>query len=309
MKNEPLISIIVPVYNISGYILKCLNSIKQQSYSNLEIIIVDDGSTDNSGEICDEFSKNEERARIFHKKNGGLSSARNFGKSKAKGGIIAFIDGDDYIDVDFVKIMYEAMVKDDSDVVICGYNDVKPKRGVLSGKSATARLLVKQENLDILASNKLYKKELFEENNIEYPVGCNHEDSLTTYKVLAAAKKVSYISQPLYNYIRRADSIMGQANIAERLKMRERAAEESVSYFKKDSFLRQAAEVAVLTAKYAFIDAVIHKEIDKKYFKVNADWINENRLKYKKNKIMTKKLKLYNFLNQVGLYRIFRTIV
>ncbi len=309
MKDDPLVSIIVPVYNISGYVLKCLNSIKKQSYSNLEIIIVDDGSIDNSGKICDEFCKDEKRAKVFHKKNEGLSSARNFGINKSRGEIIAFVDGDDYIEVDFIKTMQKTMVEDNSDMVVCGYNDVLPKRKVLDGKLATAQLLVKQENLDIIACNKIYKKELFTKSNIKYPEGYKHEDSLTTYKIMAAAKKVSYVSKSFYNYIRREDSIMGQVDVVERLKTREKAARESAVYFAKNEFLKQAAEIAILTAKYAFMDAVIHKEIDKKYFKVNADWINENRLKYKKNKLMTKKLKLYNFLNQVGLYRIFRTIV
>ena len=309
MKDEPLISVVVPVWNISGYVLKCLESIKQQSYTNLEIIVVDDGSTDDSGKVCDEFRKRDKRVRVFHKKNGGLSSARNFGMEKSRGEIIAFIDGDDYIDDNFIKIMYETMAKDDSDVVICGYNEVLPKRKILSGELATAELLIKQRNLDILASNKLYKKELFEKKNIKYPVGYNHEDNLTTYKVLAAAGRVSYISHSLYSYIKREDSIMGKANVVERLKMREKAAEEAVVYFAKNEFLRQASEVAVLTAKYAFMDAVIHKEIDERYFSPNAEWVDKNRLKYSKNELTTKKLKLYNFLNHWGLYRLFRTIV
>ena len=102
---------------------------------------------------------------------------------------------------------------------------------------------------------------------------------------------------------------MGQADKLERLKIRERAAEESADYFARDKFLKQAAEVAILTAKYAFMDAATHGEIEKKYFEVNAKWIEKNRAKYKKNILMTKKLKLYNFLNHVKLYRFFRTIV
>ncbi|MBR3230838.1 glycosyltransferase [Candidatus Saccharibacteria bacterium] len=309
MKDAPLISVIIPVYNISGYILKCLNSIKRQSYTNLEIIIVDDGSTDDSGRFCDGFGESDNRARVFHKKNGGLSSARNFGLDKARGEIIAFIDGDDYIDENFIKKMYGAMAHDKADVVVCGYNNVLPKKEILSGRLATAKLLVGQENLDILASNKLYKKKLFKESGIKYPVGYNHEDNLTTYKILAAARMVSYIPESLYNYIKREDSIMGRADTIERLKMREMAAEEAAAYFIEDDFLRQASEVAILTAKYAFMDAAIHKEIEKKYFKVNAQWVDRNRLSYKKNRLMTKKLKLYNFLNHIGLYKLFRTIV
>ena len=309
MGNESLVSVVVPVYNISDYVSKCLDSIRRQTYLNLEIIVVDDGSTDGSGKICDAFGKRDDRFRIFHKKNGGLSSARNFGIEKAKGETVALIDGDDYVDIDFIKVMHQAMENDGADIAVCGYNNSLPNREVLSGKIATVRLLVGQENMDIIACNKLYKKELFKDNNIKYPIGCKYEDSLTTYKIMAAAGKITYVSRSLYNYVRRDDSIMGQADKIERLEAREVAAKEAVDYFAKDKLLKQAAEVAVLTAKYAFMDAVVHEGIDKKYFDINADWVDKNRAKYKKNRLITKKLRFYNFLNHVKLYKFFRTIV
>lgn len=307
--DKTLVSVIVPVYNISDYILKCLKSIEKQSYSNLEIIVVDDGSTDKSGEICDEFAKGDRRAKVFHKKNGGLSEARNFGIKKAKGEIIALVDGDDFVEVDYIKTMYEAMVKDDADVVICGYNGIVPKEQTISGEEATEKLLVEQENLEIVAWNKLYKKSLFLKNDIFYPVGEKHEDALTTYKILASAKKVSYVSKSLYHYVVRESSIMGQGDILGRLKMRERAAEEAVRYFVQNPKLKQAAEVAVLTSKYACMDAVIRGEIEKKYYEVNAKWVRENSKNYKNNQLLTSKLKLYNLINKVKLYKVFRTIV
>lgn len=307
--DKTLVSVIVPVYNISDYILKCLKSIGKQSYSNLEIIVVDDGSTDKSGEICDEFARGDGRVKVFHKKNGGLSEARNFGIKKAKGEIIALVDGDDFVEVDYIKTMYEATVKDDADVVICGYNEVVPKEQTMSGEEATKKLLVEQENLEIVAWNKLYKKKLFVGNNIEYPVGEKHEDALTTYKILASAKKVSYVPKSLYHYVTRDDSIMGQGDILGRLKMRERAAEEAVRYFVQNPKLKQAAEVAVLTSKYAYMDAAIRGEIEKKYYEVNAKWVRENSKNYKNNQLLTSKLRLYNFINKVKLYKVFRTIV
>lgn len=307
MKNNPLISIVIPVYNIEKFIGKCLDSIILQSYENLDIVVVDDGSMDGSIRICDEYAKKDKRVRVFHKKNGGLSDARNFGIKKARGKIISLVDGDDYIDVSFVKTMHEAMVRDDSDIVVCGFNDNVLKDEVISGEDAAEKLLVKQENIEIVAWNKLYKKELFEE--IEYPVGEKHEDALTTYRILAAAKKVSYVSKPLYYYIVREGSIMGQGDVLGRLRMRERAAEEAVKYFADNVRLKQAAEVAVLTSKYAFMDAAVHGEINKKYYEPNAEWVNQNRKKYSKNKLMTEELKLYNFLNLIKLYKAFRTIV
>ena len=98
MKNDSLVSVVVPVYNIKDYIEKCLKSIVSQSYDNLEIVVVDDGSTDESGKLCDEFAKKDKRVRVFHKKNGGLSDARNFGIKKSQGEIVALVDGDDYVE-------------------------------------------------------------------------------------------------------------------------------------------------------------------------------------------------------------------
>jgi glycosyltransferase involved in cell wall biosynthesis len=308
MKNNSLVSVVVPVYNIKNYIEKCLESIISQSYENLEIVVVDDGSTDESGRLCDEFAKKDKRVKVFHKKNGGLSDARNFGIKKSQGEIVALVDGDDYVDADYIKAMYEVMVKDDSDIVVCGFDNIIPSSFVVSGEEATKKLLVEQENIEIVAWNKLYKKELFEKG-IEYPVGDKHEDALTTYKLFAEAKKVSYVSKSLYHYVKREDSIMGQKDIVGRLEMRKKAAKEAVEYFADNSQLKQAAEVAVLTARYAFMDAAIHGEINKKYFAPNAKWVDENRKKYQNNKLMTKKLKLYNSLNHLKLYKVFRTIV
>lgn len=309
MNKQPLVSVIVPVYNIKNYVEDCLNSICAQSYDNLEIIVVDDGSTDGSDKICDFLETKDKRIKVFHKKNEGLSEARNFGIEKAKGEILAFVDGDDQILKNFIERMYAGMIDKKVEIVICGYNDVAPKGRSMTGEEATAQLLIKQENIDIIACNKIYKKSLFSENNIKYPTGDKHEDSLTTYKLMAAAKRVLYIPESLYVYVKREGSIMNHVDNVERLKMRERAAEESVKYFNNNLFLKQAAEIAVLTSKYAFMDAAIHKEIEKKYYDPNSQWIKNNRSIYKKNALMTKKLKLYILLNQANLYKIFRTIV
>lgn len=309
MKSNPLISIIVPVYNISGYILKCLKSLSEQSFASIEIIVVDDGSTDGSGSLCDKYATEDERVRVFHKKNGGLSDARNFGIKKARGEMIALIDGDDYVNESFIEVLYEAMMKNGADVAVCGYNKMVPKPQVLSGRDVAKKLLINQDNMEIIACNKLYKRELFEKNKIEYPVGEKYEDTLTTYKILFHAEKVVYVNEALYVYVTRDSSIMGQGDILGRLKMRERAAKEAVNYFEKEDDLRQAAEVAVLTAKYAFMDAALRGKIDKKYYIINSEWVNDNRKKYKNNKMITYKLKIYNTLNWWKLYKLFRTIV
>lgn len=308
---KPVISVIIPVYNVKDFVGKCLDSVVRQKYKNLDIVIVDDGSTDGSGEICNEFAVVDKRARVFHRKNGGLSDARNFGIKKAKGEIIAFIDGDDFVSEDFVGATYEEMTKSSVDVVVGGYNLVKPKKEVVSGEEATVKLLTGQENIDIVAWNKLYRKSLFVDNDIWFPKGKKHEDTLTTYKVLSKARKVAYLDEALYCYVERGNSIMKTEKLEERLEMREMAAKEAVEYFKDDKDLKQAAEVALLLAKYAYIDFAISGKIAKKYGEAAKKWIKEHKKDFAKNKYMTKKLKIYNLISTNlggGLYLVFRKI-
>lgn len=312
MKTEELVSIIVPVYNIRDYLLKCLTSIIEQTYNNVEILIIDDGSTDGSEKICDEFEKRSERIRVFHKKNGGLSEARNYGIRKSHGEMIALIDGDDYVEKTYISQMMSRMKKDKSDIVVCGFNEEHENDICLDGVEATKKLLIEQKNIDIIACNKLYKRKLFFDNDIWYPVGEKYEDSLTTYKFYSKAGKVSYISKELYYYVRREGSIMGEAKTIERLKARRKAAIESKDYFKNDEILKEAASVSELTAVYAFIDAALRGEIDKKYVKSGMEWIKKKKNEYDDNNCMTKKLRIYIVLTTIfsgTFYKLFRKIL
>ena len=308
---KPVISIIIPVYNVKDFVGKCLGSVARQKYENLDIVIVDDGSTDGSGEICDEFAVIDKRVRVFHKKNGGLSDARNFGIKEAKGEIIAFVDSDDFVSEDFVSAMYGEMMKSDADIVVCGYNLMKPKREVMNGEEAVVKLLTQQENIDVVAWNKLYKKSLFVDNDIWFPKGKKHEDTLTTYKVLSKAGKVAYLDEALYCYVERGGSIMKTGGIEERLEMRELAAKEAVEYFKDNKDLEQAAKIALLLAKYAYMDFAISGKIAKKYSEAAKKWIKEHKKEFVGNKYLTKKLKIYNLMSTNlggGLYLVFRKI-
>ena len=294
---KPLISVIVPVYNVKKYVEKCLDSILRQKYKNLDIVVVDDGSDDGSSEICDILEKKDKRVRVFHKKNGGLSDARNFGLRKAKGDIVAFVDSDDFVNEDFVGVMLESMEKNNADVVVCGYNDIVPNEENMSGGEAAVKLLTHNENVDTVTWNKMYKKSLFLENEIWFPVGKKHEDTLTTYKLLAKAKNVSYMNKPLYYYIDRKSSIMNTEKIEGRLAMRELAAKEAVDYFRNHNDLRQAAEISLLLAKYAYLDFAIAGKINENDGRKARRWIAENANKYKGNKYLSKKLKIYNVLS------------
>ena len=190
---KPLISVIVPVYNVKGYLTECVESLLAQTFDSYEILLIDDGSTDGSSTLCESFKTSHPNVRIFHKPNGGLSSARNFGLYRAKADFVAFVDSDDTVEPNYLQSLHDALEKHDADIAVCGYDSDLPRAETLSGKNATIRLLTKQENLDVLAWNKLYKKSLFFDHDIFYPEGEVHEDNLTTYKLYSKAKKVTFV--------------------------------------------------------------------------------------------------------------------
>lgn len=213
--NEPMISVIVPVYNVEKYIRKCIESIIKQTYHNLEIILVDDGSTDNSGMICDDYAKRDKRIQVIHKKNEGLSDARNSGIKICKGDYIGFIDGDDWIAKDMYEFLYQTLTKYHADVAVCGHY-LEGDDGVYDSENAEGGLkvynsreavcaVVKDKEIHSYAWDKLYKKELFD--GIRYPSGRYVQDIFTTYRVFINANKVVCNNQPKYYYYQRKDSI------------------------------------------------------------------------------------------------------
>lgn len=215
------VSIIVPVYNVEKYLEKCIDSILNQTFHEFELILVDDGSNDLSGEICEKYKKNDFRIRVIHKKNGGLSSARNSGLSIAKGEYISFIDSDDYIDKDMISILYNNIIKNEADISICDYyevysNEKKIERVncdnvevVMNNTEALNKIYEEKGWLYVVAWNKLYKKELFE--NIKFMEGKIHEDEIIAHELLYNAKRIVYTNKKLYYYLQRKDSIMGES--------------------------------------------------------------------------------------------------
>jgi len=220
MKLLELISIIVPIYNVEKHLSKCVDSILNQTYKNLEIILVDDGSPDDCGAICDEYAKMDERVRVIHKKNGGLSDARNAGIEVARGEYIGFVDSDDYINRRMYESMYNQVKKDGSDMAICnllsvdengdliGENnaDMPVIDGVFTKEQIFAQLCIPKYWYYVTAWNKLYKKELLSE--IRFPVGKLHEDEFVAHHIIGKCKKISCISKPFYFYVCRSGSIM-----------------------------------------------------------------------------------------------------
>ena len=212
-----LISVIVPIYNVEKYLSKCVYSLINQTYKNLEIILVDDGSPDKCPEICDDYAKRDERIKVVHKKNGGLSDARNAGMEVATGEYISFIDSDDYISLDFFETLLNTMTAENSDIVECSvvkfYEDEHfdeysddlsvTHYSTVDGLSA----LISENPFHQHVWNKLYKTEMVAD--VPYAVGKLNEDEFWTYQIFGRAKKVTKINKTMYYYFQRNSSIMG----------------------------------------------------------------------------------------------------
>lgn len=220
---ESLVSIIVPVYNVEKYLKKCINSILRQTYQNIEVILVDDGSVDRSGEICDEYSVIDGRIKVVHKKNGGLSDARNTGLEIAMGEYISFIDSDDYVSEDIIELLHRQLCCDNSDMALCnmlyvdemGHNisklnkEMPIKNTVLSQKEFWEYLYGEKYWYYIVSCSKLYKRELFK--NIYFPKGKIHEDEFLIHRIIDRCSNISCIEKPMYFYVQRENSIMNSS--------------------------------------------------------------------------------------------------
>ena len=216
MKNY-LVSVIVPIYRVEQYLDRCVSSIVNQTYKNIEIILVNDGSPDNCPKICDEWAKKDKRIKVIHKQNGGLSDARNSGLDKATGKYVLFVDSDDYIENNMVEELLNSLNKEDADIAICNYyieNDIEKhvannllmEKFVCSGNEKYKMNFDEKYSIQsIVAWNKLYKIELF--NGIRYPKGKIHEDEYIICDILEKANKIVYNLKPLYHYIQRDNSI------------------------------------------------------------------------------------------------------
>ena len=211
----PEISVIVPVYNVEKYVGRCIDSILNQTFTDFELILVNDGSTDNSGVLCDKYAKSDDRIKVIHKENGGLSDARNCGIDESLGEYLSFIDSDDWVENNFLKTLYDNAIKHKAEIVIVNLHKVlddKHEQSVpinemcCSGREALNYLYGEQSIYTNVAWNKLYKKSLFK--NIRYPVGRTHEDGFTTYMLLDLCNNVYFSNYDAYCYYQRSDSIM-----------------------------------------------------------------------------------------------------
>lgn len=204
------VSVIVPVYNVENYLEKCLESLAHQTLKDIEIIVVNDGSPDNSQEIIDKYAKKYPTIKSFIKDNGGVSDARNFGIKKAQGKYLAFVDGDDYVAYDMYEKMYQKAESGNFDIVVCDLNYVYEDDRIMEVSSKiehdTTDIKKTYINMYPCVWNKIYKKSLFK-NNIEFKKGVWFEDVDFLYKIFPYVKTIGVVKEPLNQYVQRAGSI------------------------------------------------------------------------------------------------------
>lgn len=256
--KEELISVIVPIYNVEKYIRKCIDSIIKQEYKNLEIILVDDGSPDKCGEICDEYAKIDERIKVVHKANGGLSDARNVGIKCSNGEYIGFVDSDDYIEKDMYKVLFFNMLQHNADISICKYRKIyenkKSKKiiydnidvKVFDGEEKIKELLL-GKNISDHAMNKLYKKNVF--NNVEFRKGYKFEDIDIMYKLFENSDRIVLTEYIGYNYLQRENSIINSMDTRATLDLIE-VVKDRYNYYKNNKMLSEINKFR--RAKFAY---------------------------------------------------------
>lgn len=213
-KEKPLVSVIIPVYNTQDYLKACIESVQGQTYPNLEILLVDDGSTDESGALCEKYAAEDERIRVFHKKNGGLSDARNRGLMEAHGEFLAFVDSDDLLAPKAIEMLEALCETSNAEAAIgqvsafadrCTFAEERAQGEVVPMKEAMRRMLLHQK-IGHEAWGKLYRRSLWQ--TIKFPFGLLYEDYATIYRVIAQCQTVAIAPIPLYYYRVRSGSIM-----------------------------------------------------------------------------------------------------
>ena len=254
----PLITIIVPVYQVKEYIGECVESLQHQTYTNLEILLVDDGSTDGSEELCDEYARRDNRIKVIHQENQGLSAARNTGLDRATGEYVAFVDSDDAVLPSYIEKLYGLIRKYHADIAACAYikcktgkvdhfrekktNDNDVTNLCMSSNQMLRQWHGKYKKWETVTWNKLYCRSVFEKNGskdrIRFPEGRRHEDVLTSHLIVYNAQRIVLTTQVLYLYRTRAGSIVAGMTTEENREENLHAQRERMAFFKERRYWR-----------------------------------------------------------------------
>lgn len=292
-KIQDKISIIVPIYNVEEYIEKCIDSLINQTYKNIEIVLVDDGSTDKSYDICKRYSEKDSRIKLIHKKNGGLSDARNVGIDNATGEYITFVDSDDWLSYNYCEIMIKEINETKADIVMSNLvyvysNDytfeVEEKFDKKSYTNIEA-LEAFEDTINVVAVSKLYKRELFD--NLRYRVGKIHEDEFMFHRIFYEASKISWLDVELYAYRQRENSITTSKYSLKKLDAIE-ALEDRMNFYEKNSLhnLKEKTRALYMYLLRKNIREILASDINEK-----DEYVNELSVKLKESYKVCKKTK------------------
>ena len=322
MENTPLLSVIVPVYNVEAYVARCVESILNQTYKNLEVILVDDGATDASGAICDTFAAQDPRVRVIHKENGGLSSARNAGLETATGEYITFVDSDDWIEGDALEKLLAAALEHQVELVVGGRYDVDGKTGekrlglcprrqeVISGEELVGRIFL-WDNCDSSACDKLFARRLFRE--VRFPMGKVCEDVPVMYRIVLDAGRAALLDKPVYNYFHRPGSI-SNSTLSEKTFHFSQHTAEIYPYIKKHHPAIEPQARFLRVRSLSHILLLLEQSEDEVRVRFSEEYRKARRELRKhsgfilKSPYFSKKEKLTDILLNINLYRMLRPV-
>lgn len=290
----PKVSVIVPVYNVENYIEKCLDSLVNQTLQDIEIIVVNDGSTDGSKDKIQKYLQKYDNIKYLEKENGGLSDARNFGMPHATGEYIAFLDSDDYVELDIYEKMYEIAQKENSDMVECDFIWEYPDKVRLDTGKIYSNKKEMIEFARVVAWNKLIRKEILEYTKIEFPFGLRYEDVEFFYKLVPYLNKVSFVKEGLVHYVQRDTSIANTQNI--RTKEIFTVLDDVFKFYKEKGIFEEYKEVLeytyvrfLLCSSLKRMCKIENKVERKKALEETWDNISSKFPNWKKNAILKKK--------------------
>lgn len=309
MAKSKKVSIVVPIYNAEPYIERSIESIINQTYKNIEIILVDDGSEDGSGKICDKYAKKDKRIKVIHKENGGVSSARNTGIREAGSNYIVFVDSDDYVDENYIDLLLSEIVSQDADIAMMTHYIEYPNKKptiryekeyiVLNSHDAIDRMLY-DEGIDISPWGKIYKKELF--SKIKYPEGKIFEDTATTPLLLMEADKIVINNQPTYHYlIQNNDSITNSVFSSSKMQLIDVTEEMCRKVLEKYPDLEKGTKRRIMFANIATLRQMVGVKAVNKQLKHKIElYIKENRKNTLKDKRTPKRDRIGVILASMG---------
>ena len=263
--EKPLISVIVPAYNVEKFIGKCIDSILRQSFKDFEVLLIDDGAKDSTPEICDACAKKDSRIKVYHKENGGLSDARNYGIDRMQGKYVTFIDSDDYVDSGYFEYLYGLITQEeDIQIAICGKKSVREDENaspdpetfheIITGERAVQKMLCGHGS-GHSAWGKLYSANLWK--TVRYPKGKIYEDYATTYRVMALVDKAAWGNAAMYFYVQHIESIMHQKCSRRSLSLVDIADEETEFIVKKWPALKQEALARKVTSELKCLQKIL----------------------------------------------------